>query len=157
MGQEDLSRRQFLNVAVNAIGALITAVVAVPVAGYFIDPVLRGKSGAGDWVKLAPVGELGADPKEFQFSTVRSEGFMKQEVSAKAYAYVEGDKARAFSNICTHLGCPAGWDGSKQKFFCPCHGGVYDKSGQNVAGPPPRPLPPYETKIEDGYVYIQIV
>ena len=41
MAEADLSRRQFLNTAVGAIGAAITAIVAVPVAGYFIDPALR--------------------------------------------------------------------------------------------------------------------
>jgi menaquinol-cytochrome c reductase iron-sulfur subunit len=157
MAEADLSRRHFLNVAVNAVGAGITAILAVPIAGYFLDPALRSSDSKKNWVKLGPASDLGADPKEFAFQTIRSEGFMKQNVNAKAYAYLADDgKPVAFSNICTHLGCPAGWEASESKFRCPCHGGVYDKTGKNIAGPPPRPLPPFEAKLEGGDVYISV-
>lgn len=46
----------------------------------------------------------------------------------------------AISSICTHLGCNVRYvtgDG----FACPCHGSLYDKNGNVVAGPAPRPLP----------------
>ncbi len=54
---------------------------------------------------------------------------------------------RAFTSKCTHAGCNVQFQGDK--LFCNCHGGVYDLAGQNVAGPPPRPLQPYRL-IEDG-------
>ena len=28
--------------------------------------------------------------------------------------------------------------------WCACHNGLYDLSGRNVSGPPPRPLESYE-------------
>jgi len=37
--------------------------------------------------------------------------------------------------------------------MCPCHGGVYDFRGLRVAGPPPRPLDRFATRIRrDGVV-----
>ena len=157
MAEADLSRRHFLNVAVNAVGAGITAILAVPLTGYFLDPALRTTVGTKNWVKIGSKGELGADPKEFAFQTVRSEGFMKQSVSAKAYAYVDDKGAPvAFSNICTHLGCPAGWQEDEGLFLCPCHGGKYDKTGKNIGGPPPRPLPVYEAKFEGDDLLISV-
>jgi len=47
---------------------------------------------------------------------------------------------RAFSAICTHLGCIVGWDAQRHQIACPCHAGFFDINGRPVAGPPPRPL-----------------
>ena len=51
---------------------------------------------------------------------------------------------RAFSAICTHLGCIVKWDPATQKILCPCHAGVFGADGRVLSGPPPRPLPEYE-------------
>lgn len=40
--------------------------------------------------------------------------------------------------LCTHLGCIPIW--KKDKWECPCHGGIFNASGKNIFGPPPRPL-----------------
>jgi len=58
----------------------------------------------------------------------------------------------ALSSICTHLGCIVHWDKTTQHFACPCHGGVYDRTGNVISGPPPRPLDHYEVKVENGVV-----
>ncbi len=42
---------------------------------------------------------------------------------------------------CTHLNCPVAWSQSSKKYFCPCHGGIYDINGNVLGGPPPHPLP----------------
>jgi len=46
---------------------------------------------------------------------------------------------KAFSAICTHLGCTPDWKASENKFKCPCHGSGYDPEGVNFEGPAPRP------------------
>ena len=43
---------------------------------------------------------------------------------------------RAFSAICTHLGCIVGWDAARHQIACPCHAGFFDINGRPVAGPP---------------------
>lgn len=157
LSQEELSRRKFLNLAINGVGAGITAVLAVPLAGYFLDPALRSAESKRAWVKLGAASDLTASPKPYNFQTVRKEGFMQQKVSATAYAFLdENGEVRALNNTCTHLGCPAGWDESKGKFFCPCHGGVYSKTGKKEAGPPPADLLVYDAKVEDGTVFISV-
>ena len=40
--------------------------------------------------------------------------------------------------LCTHLGCIPAW--KKGQWNCACHGGVFNASGKNIFGPPPRPL-----------------
>ncbi len=41
---------------------------------------------------------------------------------------------------CTHLGCNVTWDTAEQVFRCPCHGAVFDSSGDVVSGPVNKPL-----------------
>ncbi len=48
---------------------------------------------------------------------------------------------------CPHLGCTVPWDKAESKFHCPCHGSIYNLTGQNVAGPAPRPLDMMEIQV----------
>ncbi len=63
---------------------------------------------------------------------------------------------KAFSGICTHLGCIVSWEKEDEHFYCPCHKGYFDKNGKVIAGPPPRPLDEYQVIVEDKLVYINI-
>ncbi len=60
------------------------------------------------------------------------------------------------SAVCSHLGCFVNYDREKQEFVCPCHGGRYDITGRNIAGPPPAPLTRYPVKIEKGMVMVGV-
>ena len=42
----------------------------------------------------------------------------------------------ALSDTCPHLGCKVHWEENQRRFVCPCHGGVFDKEGTAIAGPP---------------------
>lgn len=47
----------------------------------------------------------------------------------------------AFSQRCTHLGCPVLYQAKEQRLECPCHEGAFDaRTGAVLYGPPPRPL-----------------
>jgi Rieske Fe-S protein len=59
------------------------------------------------------------------------------------------DGYRALSAVCTHLGCRVQWDDSAKHFQCPCHGGIYDRAGNVVSGPPPRPLDQIRARVND--------
>lgn len=45
-------------------------------------------------------------------------------------------RLRAFDTRCPHLGCQVHWEREKQRFFCPCHQGIFDRNGVATAGPP---------------------
>ena len=73
-------------------------------------------------------------------------------------ALVDADgELRAFSAVCTHLGCIVKWqpDGG-HVWYCPCHKGTYDREGRVVSGPPPRPLQRYGVAVRDGKVYVKL-
>jgi cytochrome b6-f complex iron-sulfur subunit len=67
----------------------------------------------------------------------------------------KGSGMKAFSAICTHLGCVVAWDQHKNVIHCPCHEGIFNPTtGAVVSGPPPRPLSGYELAVKDGTVLI---
>jgi cytochrome b6-f complex iron-sulfur subunit len=61
---------------------------------------------------------------------------------------------RAFSAVCTHLGCIVQYDPSRKIIWCACHNGMYNLQGQVISGPPPRPLAEYAVHIRDNEVVI---
>ncbi|MBI5326749.1 MAG: Rieske (2Fe-2S) protein [Deltaproteobacteria bacterium] len=62
----------------------------------------------------------------------------------------------AFSRKCTDLGCLVSWDKAKEQFICPCHQGIYDRNGKNIAGPPPRPLDRFQVVQKGENVYVKV-
>jgi len=64
---------------------------------------------------------------------------------------------KAYSAICTHLGCIVAWDGSSQTIVCPCHDGRFNPaSGSVVSGPPPAPLPALDATIEGDDIFVVV-
>ena len=62
---------------------------------------------------------------------------------------------RAFSAICTHLGCIVGWDASRKQIACPCHAGFFDLNGKVVSGPPPKALPEHGVAVVNNEVMVK--
>lgn len=68
----------------------------------------------------------------------------------------DGD-LRAFSAVCTHLGCIVKWQPTEHHaIYCECHGGMFGRDGSVVGGPPPRPLPQYPVEVRDGQVIVKM-
>jgi cytochrome b6-f complex iron-sulfur subunit len=56
---------------------------------------------------------------------------------------------------CTHLGCPVAWTAASNTFNCPCHGSVFNKQGQRIAGPAPSPLHKHNYHIQNGQLIVE--
>jgi len=68
-----------------------------------------------------------------------------------------GDGVRAFSAVCTHLGCVIQWrPDPTAAWFCPCHRGRYDRAGRVVSGPPPRALAAIPAEVRGGEVFVRM-
>lgn len=64
----------------------------------------------------------------------------------------------ALSSVCPHLGCQVFWEAAKDRFFCPCHNGIFDAGGKATGGPPAdanQSLTQYPTKIHNGALYVK--
>jgi len=65
----------------------------------------------------------------------------------------------ALSSICPHLGCQVHWEGDHDRFFCPCHNGVFDPEGRALEGPPAKAgqsLSRYRLFVDGGLLYIEV-
>lgn len=65
----------------------------------------------------------------------------------------------ALSSVCPHLGCRVHWEGHNNRFFCPCHNGVFDPTGKAVAGPPAtdrQDLSRFPLQLVDGALFIEM-
>ena len=60
----------------------------------------------------------------------------------------------ALYHKCTHLGCTVPWIAEEDRFNCPCHQGIYNKKGEVLSGPPPRPLDLFPAEIVGGKVIV---
>ncbi len=152
---DQLSRRNFLAIAIGAIGALIGVVMAIPAVAYVIGPALQRKT-SENWVRLGPTSqvELGT-PTLFKATVETQTGWILTEEELSVYVLTEdGRDYIALSNICTHLGCRVRWITDQGLYFCPCHNAAFDKIGLVVSGPPPKPLDRFETKVENDQLFI---
>jgi Rieske Fe-S protein len=57
---------------------------------------------------------------------------------------------RAFAATCTHLDCIVEFHKDERRIWCNCHNGEYDLQGRQVAGPPPKPLSPFQVALVPG-------
>ena len=153
--EERVSRRTFLmNVGI-ALNALAGAVVAVPVLGYLLGPVLK-RSEYLQWTAVGDASEF--PPGETRLVTFRnpfSSSWDGESANIPAYVRcVEPGKFTVFAINCAHLNCPVRWFAESQLFMCPCHGGVYYADGSRASGPPERGLFTYEVKVQGGKLMI---
>jgi len=153
-----IDRRQFVNVVLAFLGTLMGAVVGLPAIGYLISPATKVQKKEG-WIAVGklenyPVGT----PTLFSFNRTTVNGWEKTVNSYGAYVVrFSPDQLKVFSNLCTHLSCRVRWKEDLKEYVCPCHDGHFDSEGIVTAGPPPKPLREYETKIEDGTLFIHFV
>ena len=131
-----------MRAAIVGIGGLISAAIGLPAVAYVIGPALKRTSDL--WIRLGAISkvELGS-PTLFKTTVETETGWINTEEEISAYVLTQnGQDFDVMSNICTHLGCRVRWIAEDERFYCPCHNGVFAKDGSVVAGPPPRPLGP---------------
>ncbi len=152
--KQELTRRNFLSVAIAAIGGVITAIIGIPAVAYLVGPTLQKQ--AQDWIQLGSVKKVETGtPTLFKVTLQHQTGWVTSQEEVAAYVLTEdGQNYVALSNICTHLGCRVRWIPEQGKFFCPCHNAVFAKDGTVISGPPPRPMDRYKTKLDNGILFI---
>ncbi len=155
-GEKKIDRRQFMSWVTGAISAIIGLGLGIPAIAYIVGPSLK-KEETQSWINLGSISkvELGT-PSLFKAKIQRQTGWIVNEEQISVFVLTEnGRDFLAMSNICTHLGCRIRWIDDREEFFCPCHNGVFDKDGQIISGPVPRPLDRFETKVENGQLFVR--
>ena len=139
---DHISRRSFLNYLLGASVLGWAGSVLYPVVEYFKIPPRKDDEPAS--VVAASFKTL--KPNQgviFKFGTIPGILIMGAD-----------GQLRAFSAVCTHLDCTVKYRPDLQKIHCACHGGMYDLNGQNISGPPPRPLTPFKVSLKGDDVVV---
>jgi len=132
-----MGRRRFLNWLLGTSGAAFLLSVLYPVLRYVSPPQIPEASTSE--VEVGPANDPELVEKGFKIVHFGAEPVIVVKVSDTEY--------RAFSASCTHLDCIVEFRKSKQVMWCNCHNGVYDLTGRNIAGPPPKPLTPFRVHL----------
>jgi menaquinol-cytochrome c reductase iron-sulfur subunit len=159
MSKQRVSRRQFLNYTLMGVGGFMAAGVLMPMVRFAVDPVLKATGGSDFIATSQKVDELTSEPKRVDFEFDQVDGWYESKVTQTAWVYKdENGKIVALSPICKHLGCTVDWNTDEKnpnRFFCPCHYGLYEKDGTNVKNTPPTaPLDVYDYQVKDGFLYL---
>jgi Rieske Fe-S protein len=153
-GKAKPSRRSLLGWLVAGINLLVGAAVLGPVLGFVSGPMRKRPS--MKWIPILDESKLAVgETKEVAFITKIVDGFNTVDRKYTVFLRRYEDRLVAFDPACTHLGCRVTWVGEKERYFCPCHGGVFDPNGEVVSGPPPKPLDQHPVKVEGGRIWIQ--
>ena len=146
-------RRRFITITLVAIATVTAGIIGVPLAGFFALPALKRLPRR--WLEVGEVSTF----EEGQIKKVLAKPVTPQvwpQATPSVAIYVlnqGGEKFTLFHIHCSHVGCPIQWNVQANRFFCPCHGAVFDTDGRVLAGPLPRPLDRYEYKIDSGILY----
>ncbi len=134
-----MPRRQFLSRLWAAGGALVAAAATWT---------------TWDLLKPLPTTGFGGVVRSLKPEAVPDEGVIEVPAARSYLTKIDGE-ILALSEKCTHLGCRVPFCDSSGQFECPCHGSVFNRAGDYIAGPSPRGLDTYPVELgDDGLLYI---
>ncbi len=151
-----MERRKVLTLLVQGGSAAVALVVGVPTVIYAVTAGRRDV-GADEWRDLGPLDSFSVGEHHEALIGRSTESKAAQTLQQGVYVWrVSENQVIVFSRSCTDLGCPVTFDRGSECFLCPCHGGIFDKQGERMAGPPDRSLYRYETRVENGVLQVNL-
>jgi menaquinol-cytochrome c reductase iron-sulfur subunit len=152
----DPGRRRFLARTIAVIQGAIGATLAFLLGGAVMSPAFGRKRST--WWPAAALDDLpDNEPTPIAIRVTREDGY-SQVVERQVVFLVKtgASDVTALSSTCTHLGCRVSWNADEQALKCPCHGGVFDRTGAVKAGPPPQPLARLATRVDGEQVLVEL-
>ena len=153
---QDPGRRRFLAGAIAVIQGAIGATLTFLLGGAVVSPAFGKKRST--WWPAAAIDDLpDNEPTPIAIRVTREDGY-SQVVERQVVFLVKtgATDVTALSSTCTHLGCRVSWNADEQALKCPCHGGVFDRTGAVKAGPPPKPLARLATRVDGEQVLVEL-
>lgn len=160
LAKKRLSRRRFMIMTINGVGAGTALLIGAPIVGSVLSPVFAKRN--TPWVLVADISQVPVGvPTAYVVNLPIDEGWSVPPVPRTVYVVklnLNGSgtvEMLTLSNVCTHMQCNVHWDINLKAFLCPCHGGLYSIDGTNIGGPPPWPLFRYEHKLVGSTLYVR--
>jgi cytochrome b6-f complex iron-sulfur subunit len=141
--QGDGMRRRFVNWLLSTSAVAFGLSAIYPVSRYLVPPPATESTAASVTVPIRPDDVKPNSGQIFKFGS--RPGILVRTTAGEL---------RAFSAVCTHLNCTVQYRPDLGEIWCACHNGHFDLNGQNVAGPPPRPLERYVVNVRGTQVVV---
>jgi Rieske Fe-S protein len=151
----DATRRRFLSRMTNGIMGVIGGILTFIGGGAVLSSTARKQEA---WLPASTLLDLPVnEPTPVTLTVATLDGF-REVINRRTIFLVKtaDSEVVAIDSTCTHLGCLVSWDPQAQVFKCPCHGGIYDRTGAVKDGPPPVPLVKVATRIDGERVLVQV-
>ena len=149
------NRRAFLRQAATGLIGLGSAMaLGGVVAGSVVGPTPQRIK---RWISLGSLDEI--HPDQVTTLTLNYEiqnGFYTQRLAEPVFVSRTGPNIVCFKSSCSHAGCRVRWNAAFGQFRCACHGGGFDRNGEILARPPPRPLDRYAWKLDAGQLLVEV-
>ena len=138
-----IGRRRFIRAVLGFSFLSIAAMVVTPIVGFLIPPKTES-AGAGGRILAGTTTDIPAGT-----------GKVVAMGSSPVIVISAESGVKAYSAVCTHLGCIVGYDTTAKVIICPCHDGRFNpSSGAVVSGPPPAPLKAITVAVEQGQIFL---
>ena len=139
----DVTRRSFVDWMLGtSVGAFLIAVL-YPVARYLVPPTIGESTAASVTLPIKPDDVKPNTGQIFKFGN-------RPAILVRSSA---GD-LKALSAVCTHLNCTVQYRPDLSHIWCACHNGHFDLNGQNISGPPPRPLDAFVVNVRGNQIVV---
>jgi cytochrome b6-f complex iron-sulfur subunit len=141
-----IERRRFVRLLLGGIAVSTLSMVAAPFISFLIPPKRTSSTGGGGPLLVGTTDDIGPGRSKVV------------ALGGKPVIVLNSPQGmKAFSAVCTHLGCIVGYDASlSPDIVSPCHNGHFNAiNGTVISGPPPTPLKAYPVAIEKNQIYVQ--
>ena len=141
--EADPTRRRFVNWWLGTTTGAFLASVLYPMTRYLIPPQIA-ESTAATVTLSVKLDEVKANTGQiFKFGN-------RPAILVRTAA----GELKAFSAVCTHLNCTVQYRSDLGHIWCACHNGHFDLNGQNIEGPPPRPLDAFVVNVRGTQIVV---
>lgn len=138
-----MERRRFLNWFLSTTAGAFLLSVIYPLSRYLIPPKVEEST--------SRIVTLAVKPAEVKPNSGQIFRFGSQPA---ILVRTPAGELKAFSAVCTHLACIVQYRQDLGHVWCACHNGHFDLNGQNIAGPPPRPLEKFAVNVRGDQIVV---
>jgi cytochrome b6-f complex iron-sulfur subunit len=146
IGEGTVSRRRFIKWVLGFSVTSIAAMVITPIVSFLV-PAKQETTGAGARVLAGTTTDIPSGTGKVV------------AMGSSPVIVINTDSTpsgvKAYSAVCTHLGCIVGYDSTTRVIVCPCHDGHFNPAnGAVISGPPPAPLKTIDVAVEKDQIFL---
>lgn len=145
MSEKKTNRRGFLEIVLGGSALATLGAIVYPAVDYIIPPQAAG-----------------TDLSQVKLDFTR-EDIAAEKQKAKYFKFgrelgmillTDAGELIALAATCTHLDCTVQHRPDLGIVWCSCHNGKYTLDGDNISGPPPKPLSQFQVNEVDGSIFV---